>query len=130
MRRGKLSNKSIFYIILAGFFTLSSYFFDQQVIQKEDKIRDQSLVIEKLYQDISQENTNWVSTTMLGDRVLFKSHQASSFSTINYKIHLLINNQHKFIDSFDADKLKKTVRANMYLNYIDIRDNILDYFYK
>tara|TARA_B100000780_G_scaffold108077_1_gene75585 strand:- start:38 stop:868 length:831 start_codon:yes stop_codon:yes gene_type:complete len=126
MRRGKLSNKSIFYIILAGFFTLSSYFFDQQVIQKEDKIRDQSLVIEKLYQDISQENTNWVSTTMLGDRVLFKSHQASSFSTINYKIHLLINNQHKFIDSFDADKLKKTVRANMYLNYIDIRDNILD----
>ena len=126
MRRGKLSNKSIFYIILAGFFTLSSYFFDQQVIQKEDKIRDQSLVIEKLYQDISQENTNWVSTIMLGDRVLFKSHQASSFSTINYKIHLLINNQHKFIDSFDADKLKKTVRANMYLNYIDIRDNILD----
>jgi len=126
MRRGKLSNKSIFYIILAGFFTLSSYFFDQQVIQKEDKIRDQSLVIEKLYQDISQENTNWLSTTMLGDRVLFKSHQASSFSTINYKIHLLINNQHKFIDSFDADKLKKTVRANMYLNYIDIRDNILD----
>ena len=126
MRRGKLSNKSIFYIILAGFFTLSSYFFDQQVIQKEDKIRDQSLVIEKLYQDISQENTNWVSTTMLGDRVLFKSHQASSFSTINYKIHLLINNQHKFIASFDADKLKKTVRANMYLNYIDIRDNILD----
>ena len=126
MRRGKLSNKSIFYIILAGFFTLSSYFFDQQVIQKEDKIRDQSLIIEKLYQDISQENTNWVSTTMLGDRVLFKSHQASSFSTINYKIHLLINNQHKFIDSFDADKLKKTVRANMYLNYIDIRDNILD----
>jgi hypothetical protein len=126
MRRGKLSNKSIFYIILAGFFTLSSYFFDQQVIQKEDKIRDQSLVIEKLYQDISQENTNWLSTTMLGGRVLFKSHQASSFSTINYKIHLLINNQHKFIDSFDADKLKKTVRANMYLNYIDIRDNILD----
>ena len=54
MRRGKLSNKSIFFIILAGFFTLGSYFLDQQVIQKEDKIRDQSLSIEKLYQEISQ----------------------------------------------------------------------------
>ena len=59
MRRGKLSNKSIFFIILAGFFTLGSYFLDQQVIQKEDKIRDQSLILEKLYQKISQENANW-----------------------------------------------------------------------
>jgi hypothetical protein len=125
MRRGKLSNKSIFYIIMAGFFTLGSYFLDQQVIQKEDNIRDQSLAIEKLYQEISQENTNWVSTTMLGDRVLFKSHQASSFSTINYKIHLLISNQHIFVDSFDIDKLKKTARASLYLQYIDIRDSII-----
>lgn len=125
MRRGKLSNKSIFFIILAGFFTLGSYFLDQQVIQKEDKIRDQSLIIEKLYQEISQENANWVSTTMLSDRVLFKSHQISSFSTINYKIHLLISNQDKFKDSFDADGLKKTVRASLYLQYIDLRDSMI-----
>ena len=125
MRRGKLSNKSIFFIILAGFFTLGSYFLDQQVIQKEDKIRDQSLIIEKLYQEISQESSNWVSTTMLSDRVLFKSHQASSFSTINYKIHLLISNQDKFKDSFDADGLKKTVRASLYLQYIDLRDSMI-----
>ena len=125
MRRGKLSNKSIFYIIMAGFFTLGSYFLDQQVIQKEDTIRDQSLTIEKLYQEISQENTNWVSTIMLGDRVLFKSHQASSFSTINYKIHLLISNQHVFVDSFDIDKLKRTIRASLYLQYIDMRDSVI-----
>ena len=126
MRRGKLSNKSIFFIILAGFFTLGSYFLDQQVIQKEDKIRDQSLVIEKLYQEISQENANWVSTTMLTDRVLFKSHQISSFSTINYKIHLLINNKHKLKDNFDADGLKRTARASLYLQYIDLRDSLID----
>ena len=125
MRRGKLSNKSIFFIILAGFFTLGSYFLDQQVIQKEDKIRDQSLVIEKLYQEISQENANWVSTTMLTDRVLFKSHQTSSFSTINYKIHLLISNQHKLKDSFDADGLQRTARASLYLQYIDLRDSMI-----
>ena len=125
MRRGKLSNKSIFFIILAGFFTLGSYFLDQQVIQKEDKIRDQSLIIEKLYQEISEENANWVSTTILSDRVLFKSHQISSFSTINYKIHLLISNQHKLKDSFDADGLKRTARASLYLQYIDLRDSMI-----
>lgn len=125
MRRGKLSNKSIFFIILAGFFTLGSYFLDQQVIQKEDKIRDQSLIIEKLYQEISQENANWVSTTMLSDRVLFKSHQISSFSTINYKIHLLISNQHKLKDSFDADGLERTARASLYLQYVDLRDSMI-----
>ena len=125
MRRGKLSNKSIFFIIMAGFFTLGSYFLDQQVIQKEDKIRDQLLSIEKLYQKISQENTNWVSTTLLSDRVMFKSHQASSFSTINYKIHLLIDNQDKFIDSFDEDKIKKSVRASLYLQYVDMRDSFI-----
>ena len=125
MRRGKLSNKSIFFIIMAGFFTLGSYFLDQQVIQKEDKIRDQLLSIEKLYQKISQENTNWVSTTLLSDRVMFKSHQASSFSTINYKIHLLIDNQDKFIDSFDEDKIKQSVRASLYLQYVDMRDSFI-----
>lgn len=125
MRRGKLSNKSIFFIILAGFFTLGSYFLDQQVIQKEDKIRDQSLILEKLYQKISQENANWVSTAMLSDRVLFKSHQISSFSTINYKIHLLISNQHKLKDNFDADGLKRTARASLYLQYIDLRDSMI-----
>ena len=125
MRRGKLSNKSIFFIILAGFFTLTSYFLDQQVIQKEDKIRDQSLIIEKLYQEISQENANWVSTTMLSDRVLFKSHQISSFSTINYKIHLLISNQHKLKDSFNADGLERTARASLYLQYVDLRDSMI-----
>ena len=125
MRRGKLSNKSIYFLIMAGFFTLGSYFLDQQVIQKEDKIRDQLLSIEKLYQKISQENTNWVSTTLLSDRVMFKSHQASSFSTINYKIHLLIDNQDKFIDSFDEDKIKKSVRASLYLQYVDMRDSFI-----
>ena len=80
---------------------------------------------ERKKQKISQENTNWVSTTLLSDRVMFKSHQASSFSTINYKIHLLIDNQDKFIDSFDEDKIKKSVRASLYLQYVDMRDSFI-----
>ena len=47
MRRGKLTPQSIFFIVLAGFFTLSSYFLDQRVIIKEDEIRDVNFLLEK-----------------------------------------------------------------------------------
>jgi len=56
MRRGKISNKSVYCIIIASIFTLLSFFFDQQVIQTEDKVRDLKLDIslkEKKYEDFS-----------------------------------------------------------------------------
>ena len=37
MRRGKLKHSSIIIVVIAGFFALSSFFMDQQVIQKEPK---------------------------------------------------------------------------------------------
>ena len=40
MRRGKLSNISIKLVVLIAFFTLTSFVFDQLVIQTENKIRD------------------------------------------------------------------------------------------
>jgi len=56
MRRGKISNKSVYCIIIASIFTLLSFFFDQQVIQTEDKVRDLKLDMslkEKKYEDFS-----------------------------------------------------------------------------
>ena len=56
MRRGKISNQSIYCIIIASIFTLLSFFFDQQVIQTEDKVRDLKLDMslkEKKYEDFS-----------------------------------------------------------------------------
>ena len=40
MRRGKLNNISIKLVVLIAFFTLTSFVFDQLVIQTENKIRD------------------------------------------------------------------------------------------
>ncbi len=54
MRRGKISFRSIFAIILASIFTLISFFFDQQVIQTENKARDLNsdiVIKEKKYED-------------------------------------------------------------------------------
>ena len=56
MRRGKISNKSVYCIIIASIFTLLSFFLDQQVIQTEDKVRDLKLDMslkEKKYEDFS-----------------------------------------------------------------------------
>ena len=71
MRRGKLSNKSIFYVILAGTFTLLSYFLDQQVIQKEDAIRGMALEIENQYQKIDDESGKFEAALDLQTRVFF-----------------------------------------------------------
>ena len=45
MRRGKLSKLSVKIVILAGFFALISIFLDQQVIQKEDDLRNIVIII-------------------------------------------------------------------------------------
>ena len=124
MRRGKLSNKSIFYVILAGIFTLLSYFLDQQVIQKEDAIRDMALEIENQYQKIDDESGKFEAAMDLQTRVFFSSHQTSSFSTINYKTHLLIDSNNAVIQNFNIDDIKRIVRANLFLQYILTRSSI------
>ncbi len=40
MRRNLNSGKSVYLILLVAFFTLTSYFFDQLVIRKEDNLRN------------------------------------------------------------------------------------------
>ena len=46
MRRGKLSNKSLIFIILTATFTLLSYASDQMVIRSEDKLRNAKILLE------------------------------------------------------------------------------------
>jgi hypothetical protein len=126
MRRGKLTNKSILYVILAGVFTLLSFFLDQQVIQKEDTIRDQSLITEKKFQKIDDENSHFVAVENLKTRIFFSTHQVNSFSTINYKIYLLINNNYELADNFDRKAILTTAKANLYLQFLIARYNILE----
>tara|TARA_B100000035_G_scaffold293311_1_gene282667 strand:+ start:1209 stop:2051 length:843 start_codon:yes stop_codon:yes gene_type:complete len=51
MRRGKLSNLSIKLVILIAFFTLTSFVFDQLVIQTENKIRDVDFEYERSFNE-------------------------------------------------------------------------------
>ena len=101
MRRGKLTPQSIFFIVLAGFFTLSSYFLDQRVIIKEDEIRDVNFLLEKKYQKLEEESSNAENLTYLSNRVAIETHQNNSISTINYKFHLFIKNNREVVENFD-----------------------------
>ena len=126
MRRGKLTPQSIFFIVLAGFFTLSSYFLDQRVIIKEDEIRDVSFSLEKKYQKLEEESSNAESLTYLANRVAIETHQNNSISTINYKFHLFIKNNQEVVKNFDKEKLIRVIRANLFTGYLNTRSNIFD----
>ena len=51
MRRGKLNNISIKLVVLIAFFTLTSFVFDQLVIQTENKIRDVDFEYERNFNE-------------------------------------------------------------------------------
>ena len=51
MRRGKLSNLSIKLVVLIAFFTLTSFVFDQLVVQTENKIRDVDFEYERSFNE-------------------------------------------------------------------------------
>ena len=126
MRRGKLTPQSIFFIVLAGFFTLSSYFLDQRVIIKEDEIRDVNFLLEKKYQKLEEESSNAENLTYLSNRVAIETHQNNSISTINYKFHLFIKNNREVVENFDKEKLIRVIRANLFTGYLNTRSNIFD----
>ena len=126
MRRGKLTPRSIFFIVLAGFFTLSSYFLDQRVIIKEDEIRDVNFLLEKKYQKLEDDSSNAENLTYLANRVAIETHQNNSISTINYKFHLFIKNNQDVVENFDKEKLIRVIRANLFTGYLNIRTNIID----
>ena len=46
MRRGKITNISLIFIVIVAFFTVMSYLFDQLVINSEDKLRNTKVLYE------------------------------------------------------------------------------------
>ena len=43
MRRGRLDNRAIIFIIIAGIFALLSFAMDQAAVQAEDRLRDENV---------------------------------------------------------------------------------------
>ncbi len=63
MRRKLDSSKFIFFILAIAFFTVSSYFFDQMVIRKEDDLRNQKIQLEN--HNVKINNINNLSSQMI-----------------------------------------------------------------
>ena len=140
MRRGKISNKSVYCIIIASIFTLLSFFFDQQVIQTEDKVRDLKLDMslkEKKYEDFSS-----AFRSILSFADIIKSNYAYylHINSLPYRALVRLETDPDFIKHFHTKKsivmklgpsgMKKFTAFQMknYImdNYTDISKGILD----
>ncbi len=140
MRRGKISNQSIYCIIIASIFTLLSFFFDQQVIQTEDKVRDLKLDMslkEKKYEDFSS-----AFRSILSFADIIKSNYAYylHINSLPYRALVRLETDPDFIKHFHIKKnivmkfgpsgMKEytTFRMKNYImdNYTNIITGILD----
>ena len=104
MRRGKISNKSVYCIIIASILTLLSFFFDQQVIQTEDKVRDAKLDMslkEKKYEDFSS-----AFRSILSFADIIKSNYAYyvHINSLPYKALVRLETDPDFIKHFYTKK--------------------------
>ena len=106
MRRNLNSGKFVYLILLVAFFTLTSYFFDQLVIRKEDNLRN--LKIELTNTNITIDNMSNVIIELTSVQEFTSTSYVRLKKTSNYwfKNLLLINH-----DSIPAD-IKQDIMSN------------------
>ena len=105
MRRGKLNNISIKLVVLIAFFTLTSFVFDQLVIQTENKIRDVDFEYERNFNEYLRTKS-----------VLFN---------VNDLVYRTRVKEEKFIDR--AEILEKAI-YNIKFNKVYFEENFNDIF--
>ena len=105
MRRGKLNNISIKLVVLIAFFTLTSFVFDQLVIQTENKIRDVDFEYERNFNEYLRTKS-----------VLFN---------VNDLVYRTRVKQENFIDR--AEILEKAI-YNIKFNKVYFEENFNDIF--
>tara|TARA_B100001027_G_scaffold208713_1_gene174233 strand:- start:1928 stop:2737 length:810 start_codon:yes stop_codon:yes gene_type:complete len=91
MRRPFLTAKAIYYIFFAGLFSLLSFFFDQQVIQKEGDVRNIETEIVRLENNFSQSNMLMDSFDGLTERAILRLNEYHMNSSLAYKFIFKIN---------------------------------------
>ena len=92
MRRGQLSKKSVIIVILAGFFSLLSIFLDQQVIQKEDTLRNIEINIQNKLEEVNKITSNSISISGIENRANALTSYHTFYSTLYYKIYIKLDN--------------------------------------
>jgi len=84
MRRGKLDNISIIYIIIAAIFAVISFSLDQMVIQTEDKIRKKNVMYQKAMFDFHQHTDMGLSFRALQNLI----HEEAEFLSFKNEFYL------------------------------------------
>ena len=115
MRRPFLTIQGIIFIFLAGLFSLLSFFFDQQVIQKEGDVRDVELEILATENNIFQYDLNHELFNGITERAVLRLNEYHMNSTLDYKFILNLNldveNKNEWL-GVEMDRLGEDVSYN------------------
>lgn len=136
MRRGKLNNISIKLVVLIAFFTLTSFVFDQLVIQTENKIRDVDFEYERNFNEYLRAKGVLININDLVYRAAEKNENFIDRAEILEKAiyNIKFNKDYfekNFNDKFDSDLNKnlQTIFTNRYKSmYLEIFEESSDLF--
>lgn len=136
MRRGKLNNISIKLVVLIAFFTLTSFVFDQLVIQTENKIRDIDFEYERNFNEYLRTKGVLFNVNDLVYRTRVKNENFNDRADILEKAiyNIKFNRDYfekNFNDKFDSDLNKnlQTIFTNRYKSmYLEIFEESSDLF--
>ena len=136
MRRGKLNNISIKLVFLIAFFTLTSFVFDQLVIQTENKIRDIDFEYERNFNEYLRTKGVLFNVNDLVYRTRVKNENFNDRADILEKAiyNIKFNKDYfekNFNDKFDSDLNKnlQTIFTNRYKSmYLEIFEESSDLF--
>ena len=106
MRRNLNSGKSVYLILLVAFFTLTSYFFDQLVIRKEDNLRNLKIKLNNTNITIDNMSNVIIELTSVQEYTSTSYVRLKKTSNYWFKNLLLINH-----DSIPAD-IKQDIMSN------------------
>ena len=136
MRRGKLNNISIKLVVLIAFFTLTSFVFDQLVIQTENKIRDIDFEYERNFNEYLRTKGVLFNVNDLVYRTRVKNENFNDRADILEKAiyNIKFNKAYfekNFNDKFESDLNKnlQTIFINRYKSmYLEIFEESADLF--
>ena len=136
MRRGKLNNISIKLVVLIAFFTLTSFVFDQLVIQTENKIRDVDFEYERNFNEYLRTKSVLFNVNDLVYRTRVKGENIIDRAEILEKAiyNIKFNKvyfENNFNDIFDSDLNQnlQTIFINRYKSmYLEIFEESSDLF--
>ena len=136
MRRGKLNNISIKLVVLIAFFTLTSFVFDQLVIQTENKIRDVDFEYERNFNEYLRTKSVLFNVNDLVYRTRVKGENFTDRAEILEKAiyNIKFNKvyfENNFNDIFESDLNQnlQTIFINRYKSmYLEIFEESSDLF--